>query len=62
MAVKAHEEADVKPRLRRVETRRRQDDERAREYIIVERPRWFENLARPPYRPRENGVAEVDQR
>ena len=62
MAVKVHEEADVKPRPRRLETRRRQDDEPARERIIVERPRWFEDLARPPYKAREPGVAEVEQR
>jgi len=73
MAVKAHMEADVFPRLRRLESRRRQDDERiaareigrderAREGIIVERPRWYEDLARPPYEPRENGVAEAEQR
>jgi len=73
MAVKAHEEAGVYPRLRRLEIRRRQDDERiaaheigrderARECFIVEKPRWFEDLARPPYEPRENGVAELVQR
>jgi hypothetical protein len=72
MAAKAREEDDMYPTVRPLHLRRFPDDERiaAREIrddlrardCIVERPRWFEDLARPPFKRRESLVAEVGRR
>jgi hypothetical protein len=56
MAVKVREKEDVYLPVAHPETRRGGDDD------IVERPRWFEDLARPPYKPRADRVAEVERR
>jgi len=37
-------------------------NETARDRVIVERPRWLEDLARPPYRPPEERVTEAERR
>jgi hypothetical protein len=58
MAVKAREKEDAHPSVAHPATRRRNEGD----YIIVERPRWSEDLARPPYEPRESRVAEVERR
>jgi hypothetical protein len=58
MAVKAREKEDAHPSVAQLETRRRRNDGNR---IIVERPRWSEDLARPPYEPRESRVAEVER-
>ena len=60
------------PSVRQLHTRSRRADERiaAREMridsrshdCIVERPRWFEDLARPPYERGEDRNAEVERR
>jgi len=59
MAVKAREKEEVYPVVAHAEARCRRDDG---DRTIVERPRWFEDLARPPYKPRGNRVAEAKRR
>jgi hypothetical protein len=57
MAVKVREKEVVNRGVTRHEARRGQAGP-----TILERPRWSEDLARPPYEPRESRVAEVEQR
>jgi len=59
MAVKVREKGEVYPLAAHPEPRRRRDDD---EWVIVERPRWFEDLARPPYEPRADRATEVERR
>ena len=57
MAVKVREKEVVNRGVARREAPRGQADS-----AILERPRWSEDLARPPYEPRESRDAEVEQR
>jgi hypothetical protein len=57
VAVKAREKQDASIASREIRRNAQPHDR-----VIVERPRWLEDLARPPYKAPEKRVTEADRR